>query len=132
MHYIFRDIDDISLLLYEGALLIGRDMGHSYSTTDLVLGAYGDNLHPVNGLIKSNIISLKTFAENEFIEIQNLHSKFRSSLSIADCSVIFCAMSTKGILITNEKILYNIGEMHNIKISSPKLYFQNVKLNKTG
>lgn len=132
MQYIFRDIDDISMLLNEGALLIGREMGHSYSTTDCVLEAYGDNCHPVHGLIKSNIISLKTFAENEFVKIQNIFLKYRSSLSIADCSVIYCAIATKGVLVTSEKILLSVGEAFNIKTSSSALYFHNVKLNKTG
>jgi len=74
MHYIFRDIDDVSMLLNEGALGIGRDMGHSFSTTDTVLEAHSDEFHPVKRLIKGNIVSLKTFAENEFVKVQNIFS----------------------------------------------------------
>lgn len=132
MHYIFRDIDDVSMLLNEGALGIGRDMGHSFSTTDTVLEAHGDEFHPVKGLIKGNIVSLKTFAENEFVKVQNIFSKYKSSLSLADCSVIYCAIATNGILVTSEKILLNASAVFKIKTCTTALYFQEVKLYKTG
>lgn len=132
MKIIFRDVDDISAFQIEGALCIGRDMGHTFSTTDSVLEAYGDELHLIQGLIKGKIVSLKSFSNEEFLHIQNLFSKYKHSLSMADCSVIYCAIATNGVLLTNEKVLINAASHFNIKTLTTEIYFQEVKLIKTG
>lgn len=132
MDIVFRDIDDISLFYTEGALNIAFNMGHKFYVTDTVVEAYGDESHIVNDLIKNDTVTLKIFDGDIFEKIQNIFSKYKSSLSIADCSIIYCAIVTNGVLITSEKALLNAAEEYKIKTYSIELYFQEVKLLKIG
>lgn len=132
MDIIFRDIDDIGLLYTEGAFNIAYSMGHKFYVTDTVVEAYGDESHVVYDLIKNDLVILKVFDGDKFEEIQNIFSKYKSSLSLADCSIIYCAIATNGVLITSQKVLRNATEDLKIKTYSIELYFQEVKLLKTG
>jgi len=132
MELIFRDIDDIIELHNAGGLAIAQSIGHTFATTDFVLDSYGDSAHPVKDLINTNLVSLIAFTDSHIIEIQNIYSKHKNSLSITDCSVIFYAMSNKCVLISNQKVLINIGASYNIKTYTTMVYFQEIKLHKTG
>jgi hypothetical protein len=133
MNLIFRDIDDIATLHKEGALFIAQSIGHTLATTDFVIDAYGDDRsHVIHELVSLALISLITFSNSEVLEIQKIYWTHKNALSMADCSVLFRAIATKGVLISNQKILLDIGASYKIKTYTTPMYFQDVKLYKTG
>jgi hypothetical protein len=129
---IFRDIDDISMLYNEGALLEAQTIGHIFYTTDCVLNSYGDDNHQVFKLVGQKMIDVKSFADAEFVLVENIYHKHKDILSITDCSVIYFAMATKGTLITNEKALITICYEYGITTNTANNYYEEVKLFKTG
>jgi predicted nucleic acid-binding protein len=133
MNLIFRDIDDIANLHIEGVLFISQSISHTWATTDFVIDAYGDDSsHVIHELINIALISLITFSDSEVVEIQKIYLKHKNSLSMADCSVLFYANTTNSVLVSDQKILIDIGASYKIKTYTMSTYFQEVKLYKTG
>ena len=120
------------MLHREGAFSNAYAIGHTFYTTDSVIDSYGDDKHPVFELINQRKIALKAFSSGEFIGIEEIYNKHKSVLSIPDCSVIYFAIATKGVVITSDNVLANICIEYNVVTNTANNYYEEVKLYKTG
>lgn len=132
MQVVCRDLDDMVFLNDEGVMETGRTLGHQYMTTPSVMNAYGDPLHPAHRLVDAEVIGLISFTEEQVEEVSNIFGKYCSSLSFTDCTVIYCAIVTNGVLISNETVFINACMRFRIKTCTAVQYCQQIKMYKTA
>ena len=133
MQVVCRDLDDVIMLHNEGVIQEGAgSLGHKYVTTPSVINAYGDSTHPAHQLINSNLIFLMRFSEEQVLEVSKIFIKNKNSLSFTDCTCIYCAIVTNGVLISNEKVIITACITFQVKTFTTVQYCEQIKLKKTG
>lgn len=115
MDIVVRDIDNIILLNRFDAFKSISSNGYSFYTTDFVLTAYClDGELPE--IFNSGNVKIRTFTPSETLSVNLFYKKYKSSLSIADCSVIFFASVSGSTLITNQQILAEKAKENNVTV----------------
>ena len=132
MVIVFRDPDDVIMLYSVGALQSAATMGYNFIITDIALDAYGDPWHPIEELINEKYIIVRSLNASDMEQVGLLFGKYSTQLSVADCSSIYCAISTKGMLITDQEILLKISNSYRFKTQTTTNFHNYVSVNQTG
>lgn len=132
MKLIFNDLGLLYLFIQLGLLGIANSLGFTIGTTDLAYGTQTDKQIFIKSYVENGSIKIWSFEEKQMKDIFSFHQQYYFSVSMADCSVCYCAKASNGIVISADRPVLMMAAKNGIKNQNFNNLIDELKMEKAG